>query len=233
MTDNIQNINLGDFESQLLENIDREVLNHFNKQIGLYVVENDNKIMVPVMLATHERWNQLKKDRVLRDSNKTVLLPICIVKRGTIESANPTINKSVADNPAFKVPVGSIKDIKQGESHLGNSKIFTNYPIYIKITYEMTLQSRFMSSMNSMIEQIIVNYFTGWFISENEYSLMWETSPITDSSNIEDFSDNEKIITNNFQFMVTGAIVSKYQNDISNITRVYSPRKIIFEERVE
>jgi hypothetical protein len=55
MTDNIQNINLGDFESQLLENIDREVLNHFNKQIGLYVVENDNKIMVPVMLATHER----------------------------------------------------------------------------------------------------------------------------------------------------------------------------------
>jgi hypothetical protein len=97
----------------------------------------------------------------------------------------------------------------------------------------MTLQSRFMSSMNSMIEQIIVNYFTGWFISENEYSLMWETSPITDSSNIEDFSDNEKIITNNFQFMVTGAIVSKYQNDISNITRVYSPRKIIFEERVE
>jgi hypothetical protein len=84
--------------------------------------------------------------------------------------------------------------------------------------------------MNSLIEQFIVNKNKGRIVSNDKFNLKWEIDSISDESNIEDFTDELRIITNSFLFMVETQIYNKYKNNKMNIIKKFTPHKIIFNE---
>jgi hypothetical protein len=40
---------------QLFSNIDKTILDYFNNELDLHVIENNNKVKVPIILSTPER----------------------------------------------------------------------------------------------------------------------------------------------------------------------------------
>lgn len=67
-----------------LQDIDSAVLKFFQDTIKLHVIENNQKIKVPILLSSPERWKSMQKDTKLKDNKKQEVLPVCLIKRNSI-----------------------------------------------------------------------------------------------------------------------------------------------------
>lgn len=67
-----------------IEDVDVSLFNLFSKEIPLYVVTNDESKRVPVIFAAGEKWAMIKKNKLIRDKNNTLILPLITIVRNTI-----------------------------------------------------------------------------------------------------------------------------------------------------
>ena len=75
-----------------LEDVDLALFKLFDVEMGLQVnMEKDGLKSVPVIFAAGEKWAQMKKSRVHRDRNGTLIIPLITVGRSTIEQ-NVTVD---------------------------------------------------------------------------------------------------------------------------------------------
>ena len=220
---------------QTLKKIDGAIVDVFDEKINIYVVENNNKIKVPVYISTPERWSNIKKERFLRDKNKKVILPLCFIKRNNIEVV---ADKNQIPNDYNKISI--IKKLSQDNTYLNSrweSKLSPIYeiidvtiPLYLNITYTVMLWTRYIESMNMIIEQILLNHNKGNIIQDT-FSLKWSFDSIADESNVEDFSDELRLITNSFDFNLEGLFWKKDSKN-KNFRKILTPSKITVTEKL-
>lgn len=223
---------------QILADIDAALINQLKNTIGIFVIENGRKIDVPVEFATGERWAQIQENRILRDTKNQAILPFITVKRTSIEpvleryiyptGANRiTVLKKLAKENAWK-PVKNTID--------PNIPIAVAYdiepPVYIDVNYTLLAQARYIQSMNSIIEQIIMQHPKFDIQSENGHYLRVEITGFNDESNVDDFSDELRLISNSADVKVSGYVYSNIKNNKLNYRKIYSPGKISFTERI-
>jgi hypothetical protein len=198
-----QEIKKKDLESLIdisLKTFDEKIYNLFNNKI--HVVENNNKKMVHVLLSTPERWNMMKKHNAIIDNNKNPILPIIFITRTSIDS---TIDRRLFKNDEL-VTYQKLYDYNNSIYH--NNPIYkiikSPAPVFININYEIKISTRYMTSINSVIEQIILNY--------NRFEL-GNASGVLESfssdSNVTDFSEDIRIISSTMNFNVNGYIWNK------------------------
>lgn len=230
-------IESGDFQlpEQLLKTIDRTVINHFKDTIKLHVTEHNNDIIVPVLYATPERWSMIKNDRVLRDKNKHIIYPLCAVKRTNIELP---VDRNLIPNFGTKISIirdYSNKDRRPRKPSLTPVKriVQVDPPVTARLSYTITLWAKYNNSINNLIEQIIANYPKGDIVNENTFALRWEIDSFSDESNVDEFSDEVRLLTQSFDMTLTGYIYLRDRNKKVNVEQIFSPSKVIFSEKTE
>lgn len=67
-----------------IEDVDVALFNLFSKEIPLYVVTNEESKRVPVIFAAGEKWAMIKKNKMIRDKNNTLILPLITIVRSAI-----------------------------------------------------------------------------------------------------------------------------------------------------
>lgn len=226
-------------KEQVLKDIDKSVRDFFDKNIKLFVTENKEKVKVPVKIATSERWKQMQTEGGLRDNKKQVILPLCLIRRDSVNLKedryilphNRTLT-TVIERPTEK---DKYTDFSKKEDNSIDNKYIVQIepPVAVEIPYSIKLQTRYMSSMNSLIEKISMNRNKGRIETDNGFFLNWEISSFDDDSNIEDFSEELRIISNNFDFTVNGTIYTKLKNNKYNVIKKMTPNKISLTEVVD
>ena len=93
-TDDVKNISVS------LMDMDSSILFYFNNVIKPEVEENKEKVKVPCLYASPERWVSIQKNGYLRDKKNQVISPLIVFKRTAMEkNQDIPIDKVDANKP--------------------------------------------------------------------------------------------------------------------------------------
>ena len=73
--DDVKNISVG------IMDMDSAIMYYFNEVIKPEVEVNKEKVKVPCIYASPERWNQITKQGFLRDKKRQIIVPLIVYKR--------------------------------------------------------------------------------------------------------------------------------------------------------
>ena len=68
--DDVKNISVG------IMDMDSSIMYYFNEVIKPKVMVNDEKVKVPCIYASPERWTQVSKQGYLRDKKRQIIVPV-------------------------------------------------------------------------------------------------------------------------------------------------------------
>ena len=206
-----------DVEGVGLLEIDRTVYNWFNYKHPTQI----NARKVPVIFGSWERWAQMqgnKEDENLnnqRDHKGMIKLPIISISRGDVsfdnerfvrktENGDPavTIIKRIAAaqfDPDQRIAFQSKHAVAGGDGprYSSNAPVYEvqsiPYPDFVNITYTISFWSSYVSHVNKFHEMV-------W---QDAYPTDFES----DDGNVENFSDEERIIRHTFDMEVSAYLL--------------------------
>ena len=209
-----------------LKDVDTSVMNYIKNVIRPSIREANETIKVPVMYGNEERWNNVRRRGVLRDRNNTIILPVIVLKRTSVEK-NTELNQGFEHDvqrkyaEVLRKPQWSKKNRYDRFSVQTNKKptfenLVTTMPNFVNISYEFVLLTSYMEQMNILIEEFVEHSNNYWGDGE-DYKFLSTVESISDASEIT--TDSERIIKSTFSVIT---------NKISQIQKKITPTRVVF-----
>ena len=230
-TDDVKNLSVG------IMDMDSAIMYYFNEVIKPEVEVNKEKVPVPCIYASPERWNAISKQGFLRDKKKQIIVPLIAFKRtGMSRNDNMPIDKLDANDPKIfytfqkRYSQQNRFDKFSVQKGLEPNREYYNVamPDYMNLTYEFTIWTSYIEQMNKIVEKI--NYSDGAY---------WgEPGKMKFKSSIESFSDasqidGEKLIQTTFSVNLYGYILPETFDGKTTTQKYLTPKKLIIRESTE
>ena len=226
--DDVKNFTVG------IMDMDSSILYYFNEVIKPEVEVNKEKVKVPCLYASPERWVAMQRHGYLRDKKNQIITPLIVYKRTSMaKNTDISIDKLDANKPTQfysfekKFTQQNRYDKFSVLQNLSPGKEFFNVtmPDYVTLTYEFTIWTSYIEQMNQIVEKI--NYSDGAYWGEpGKMRFRTSIESFTDASEIE----GEKLIKTTFGVTLYGYILPE-QFDNRNTTQKYlTPKKLIIKE---
>jgi hypothetical protein len=154
--DTVKDISIG------LQDIDNAVLFYFNNVIKPNVIQNEQRLAVPVIYGSQERWKSIQNDGFYRDKNGKLMVPLIMLKRVSIEK-NRTLGNKLDGNVVHNYQVVGTKfnqrNIYDNFAVLTNripSKQYyiSSVPDYINVNYECIIFTDYIEQNNKLVEAV-------------------------------------------------------------------------------
>ena len=155
-TDKVKDISIG------LEDIDYAIKYYFDTIIKPSVVQDGQRIDVPVRYASPERWKSVQQDGYYRDTNGKLVLPVIMYKRDSVEK-NRSLGNKIDGNLASLFQVFETRYNQRNQydrfSILNNRIPSKQYyvsvvPDYVTVTYSVSIFTNYVEQNNKIIEAI-------------------------------------------------------------------------------
>ena len=229
--DDVKNFTVG------LMDMDSSILYYFNEVIKPEVDVNKEKVKVPCLYASPERWAAMQRDGYLRDKKRQIITPLIVYKRTAMaKNTDIAIDKLDANKPNIfysfekKYTQHNRYDKFSVLQNISPGKEFYNVamPDYVTLTYEFTIFTSYIEQMNKSVEKI--NYSDGAYWGEpGKRRFRTQIESFSDATEIE----GEKLVKTTFGVTLYGYILPE-QYDNQNTTQKYlTPKKIIIREDVD
>jgi len=217
-----------------IQDIDEAILYYFVEVIQPFVIQNGQRLSVPVLYASPEKWKSVQKDGYYRDAKGAPMYPLIIFKRDTITKNRSIANKLDANDPnLFQVFTKkySIKDAYSNFNVLNNRVPQKTYyaaimPDYVTIEYSCTIFTYYIEQLNKIVEAI--NYASDAYWGDPQ---RFKFQARIDSFNtISELSDNaERAVKSTFNIRLNGYLVPNVlQKDMNAIKKFTDKTKVIF-----
>ena len=229
--DDVKNLSVG------IMDMDSAIMYYFNEVIKPEVEVNKEKVKVPCIYASPERWNQITKQGFLRDKKRQIIVPLIVFKRtGMSRADNMPIDKLDANDP--KIFYSFQKRYSQQNrfdkfSVLQNIEPNREYynvamPDYVSLTYEFTIWTSYIEQMNSIVENI--NFSDGAYWGEpGKMRFRTKIESFSDASQVE----GERLIKTTFGMNLNGYILPESFNNEITTQKYLTPKKIIIREETD
>ena len=217
-----------------IQDIDESIFYYFTNVIKPSVVQNGERIEVPIIYGSPEKWKSFQKDGYYRDVQGRIMMPIIMFKRDSIDKVRSIANKLDANNPnnlALHRKKYSSKNAYDNFNVLNNvvpQKV--NYavvmPDYITITYSCAINTYYMNQLNKIVEAIEYASDSYWGDpSRFQFRAMIDSFAIK-----TEISDNqERAVSSTFNIKLHGYIIPDIlQKDIIALKKLPDKVKIIF-----
>ena len=229
--DDVKNFSVG------LMDMDSSILYYFNEVIKPEVEVNKEKVKVPCLYASPERWASMQRYGYLRDKKRQIITPLIVYKRTAMaKNTDIAIDKLDANKPNIfysfekKYTQHNRYDKFSVLQNISPGKEFYNVamPDYVTLTYEFTIFTSYIEQMNQIVEKI--NYSDGAYWGEpGKMRFRTQIESFSDATEIE----GEKLVKTTFGVTLYGYILPE-QYDNQNTTQKYlTPKKIIIREDVD
>ena len=227
-TDDVKNISVS------LMDMDSSILFYFNNVIKPEVEENKEKVKVPCIYASPERWVSIQKNGYLRDKKNQVISPLIVFKRTAMEkNQDIPIDKVDANKPrnfyAFQKKYSNFNRYDKfsvlQELSPGREYYNVAMPDYVTLTYEFTIFTSYIEQMNKIIEKIMYSEGSYW----GEPGKMRFRTQIESYSDASEF-ENERLIKTTFTVNLFGYILPETYNNYTTTQKYLTPKKIIMRE---
>lgn len=216
-----------------LEDIDQAIMYYFQNVIRPYVVQNEERIEVPVIYGSPEKWKSYQKDGYYRDVNGAIMAPLIMFKRDSIEKNRTIANKLDANKPnnyTVTEKQYSPNNIYSNFNVLTNRIPVTTYyasvvPDYLTLTYSCVVFTYYVAQLNKIVEAIEYASDAYW---GNPEQFQFQTRIDTFNTVTELQNTAERLVRSTFNIKVYGYIVPEVlQKDLNSIKKFSSKSKII------
>ena len=222
-----------------LKDVDTSIISYVKNVINPAVQESNVRVKVPVMYGNEERWKAVRKRGILRDKNGSLMLPLIMLKRVSVEKSDmiPGYEHDIrrkytevvrntswsTDNrySNFTLQVGTLPIYEQ---------LVTTIPNYVNITYEFVLWTNFIEQMNPLVEAFMEYDKTYWG-DKDTYRFICTLDSISDASEMN--QDGERFIKSTFSVSTKAYLLPEETNSLvtgkmNQVQKTLSPAKIVF-----
>ena len=217
-----------------LKDIDESIMYYFNNVIRPFVIQNGERITVPIMYGSPERWKSMQKDTYLRDKKGAIMMPIIVFKRDSMAKNRTLANKLDANQPNLYTSWQKSYNNKNIYSNFNllNNRVPTKQfianvvPDYVTLTYSCIIQTYYVEQLNKIIEAI--NYASDSYWGNPE---RFKFKALIDSfATVTELQQSqERLVKGTFSLKMHGYIIPEtIQKDLNSVKKYNSKSKIIF-----
>jgi hypothetical protein len=217
-----------------IQDVDEAILYYFENVIKPTVIQNGERIAVPLVYGSPERFKTIQKDGFYRDKKGKVMSPIIMFKRDSMDKNRSIANKLDANNPHLYTAWQKAYNPKNFYSNFDilNNRVPTKQfianvvPDYVTLTYSFIVQTYYIEQLNKIIEAI--NYASDSYWGNPE---RFQFKAMIDSFNtITELNQGQnRVVRSNFNLKVHGYIVPDIiQKDLKSIKKYNSKSKVTF-----
>ena len=209
-----------------LQDHDESIAYYMNNIIKPSVIRNGNRIDVPLVYGSPERWKSVQRDGYYRDKEGKIQTPIIMFKRDSVEKRRDLGNKMDANNPHL-YHTFQVKYTKRNQydnfSILQNripQKEYHNVviPDYVNMKYSFTIWTDYVAQMNKIIEAI--NFASDSYWGEPErFKFMAKIDTFTNK--VELSQGKNRMVKTDFGLTLQGYIIP----DAMSVQLASQPKK--------
>lgn len=223
-----------------IKDIDEAIQYYFDNRLKLSVIQNNNKITVPVIYGSPERWKSIQADGFYRDNNGKILVPLIMYKRDTIEQNRELGNKldgNTVNNVMMLKKKFDRRNIYDNFYVMNNQKpqeewMLAVIPDYVTITYSCIIFTDYVEQMNKLVEAI--NFASNAYWGDpQKFQFKTRIDTFTTQTLLEE--GNDRAVKSTFNLILNGylipdsinAEIAKMANKFHNFTKViFSPELV-------
>jgi len=212
-----------------IKDIDSTIFNHI-ESLNLSVIDNGEKIKVPMYYASPEKWKSIKMDGYMRDNNGKIQLPAMVFIRNTIEKDT----SMMTFNRYLRYPTMKMYSRKNAYTNFAalNKKIAPTHevynmvmPDYMVFTYQFMVWTEYVEQMNSLIERLNFETEDYW---GPERGTKFRTKIDSFSHTVELQSNQDRIVKSEFTLVVNGYLLpDSFANQKSTMEKFMTPRRVV------
>lgn len=222
-----------------IQDIDESIFYYFDNVIKPSVVQNGERLSVPIIYGAPEKWKSYQKDGYYRDNKGKIMAPLIMFKRTSMEKNRQIANKLDANNPnnfnIFGEKYSKTNEYDQF-SVLNNRKPIKTYyasvvPDYLTLNYSCVVFTYYVEHLNKIVESIEYASDAYWGDPER-----FKFRAMIDSFDFqtEAQQNTERIVRSTFNIKLNGYIVPEVlQKDLNGISKYSEKSKLIFSLETE
>lgn len=217
-----------------IKDIDEAVMYYFNNVLKLSVIQNNNRIELPVIYGTPENWKSVQADGYYRDENGKLMAPLLMFKRASI-TQNRTLGNKLDGNLVHNLQLFETAFNKRNYysnfQALNNRVPETKYvvavtPDYVTVEYNCIVWTYFVEQMDKLVESLNFASRSYWG-DPNRFQFY---------SSIESFEDSitynlgeNRAVRVNFNLSLNGYLLPDSINKrIANAERYFGVSQVVF-----
>ena len=227
-TDKVKDISVG------LHDIDYAIKYYFETIIKPTVIQDGQRMNVPVMYASPERWKSVQQDGYYRDTNGKLVLPIIMYKRDSVEK-NRTLGNKIDGNLASLFQVFETRYNQRNaydrfsviNNRIPSKQFYVSVvPDYVTITYTVSIFTNYVEQNNKIIEAVEFASDSYWG-DENRWHFRTSLDSFSTTNIINSGEDKAAVTT--VTLKVNGYLISDSINSaLADTSMHYSPAQIVF-----
>jgi hypothetical protein len=218
-----------------IQDIDESIMYYFTEVIQPSVIQNGERIAVPIIYGSPERWKSVQKDGYYRDKKGAIMNPIIMFKRDGLTRNRTLTRKLDANEPnlyTFWQKSYNDKNFYSNFNALNNRVQTKQYivnvvPDYVTLTYSCIVQTYYMEQLNKIVESI--NYASDAYWGNPErFKFRAAIDSFTTTTELTQGKD--RLVRSAFTINLYGYIVPEtIQKDLTAIKKINEKSKIIFQ----
>jgi hypothetical protein len=231
--DTIKDISVG------LEDMDNAVMYYFTNVIKPTVIQNEQRIAVPVIYGSPERWKSVQADGFIRDNSGRLMVPLIMFKRENIEK-NRTLGNKLDGNYVHNYQViGSKYNNKNAYDKFSvlNNRIpseqyyVSMVPDYVTLTYQCIIFTDFVEQNNKIVEAVQFASDTYWG-DPNRWKFKTRIDSFSTTTLLEEGQD--RAAKSSFNIVLNGYMIPDTVNkDLATVkSKFYTKAQVVFDVEV-
>jgi len=217
-----------------IQDIDESVMYYFQNVIKPFVIQNNERIAVPVIYGSPEKWKSFQKDGYYRDLQGKIMAPLIMFKKNNIEKVRNLTNKLDANTP-HNISVYGKRYSKQNEyskfnilNNVTPEKTYyaTVVPDYLNITYDCVIFTYYNDQLNKIIEALEYASDSYWGDPER-FKFKATISSFTPTTELSD--NQERVVRCALSITLYGYIIPDVpQKDLNALKKFSNKNKLTF-----
>ena len=221
-----------------IQDIDETIYYYFTEVIKPFVIQNGQRIAVPVVYGNPEKWKMVQKDGYYRDKSGKIMSPLLVFKRDDLTKNRSIGNKLDANNPNlynslvkqynkknFYTPFDVLNNIK-----LEKEQYAVVIPDYVTLTYSCVIYTYYIEQMNKIVEAI--NYASDSYWGDPaRFKFNARIDSFTTVIEVDDGKD--RAVKSTFNIKLNGYIIpDAIQKDVSAVKKIPDITSVTFTTEV-
>ena len=227
-----------------LKDVDTAVISHIKNVMKPSIMEANEIIKVPVYYGNEERWSAFRKKGILRDKNNSLILPLIMLKRVSVENNEMTTQDYSHDVLRENATILRSSQWSKNNRYDNFSvltgikpqyeNLLTTMPNFRNITYDFIIWTNFIEQMNDIVELFIEESNKYWGDNE-EYKFNCVIDTISDASEMT--VEDERFIRSTFSVTTKAYLLPEYMNSVvtnkqATLIKELTPRKVVFNNEI-
>jgi hypothetical protein len=228
-------------KQRTMYDIDFAIKWYVENEIQPQVTANKQLVSVPVIFASGEKWDNVRRLGYLRDEKGMLQSPLIMLKRNSMgekdeqrtldvnraQSANYLIHKSKYnarnryEDELFPIPTN--------EPQPSEKFYIIDIPKYVTIEYDMMLWCDFSSQLNELIDQILPYGRFSWGNEGNKFTTAIGQASFETVNTVGE----DRLVRATIPLTVQATLLSEQEARMSTVKKMYSVKKVVFETAID